>query len=114
MRIRDWSSDVCSSDLATPSQGRLSRAERRRNVAGAFAVNPRRAAALEGRRLLLIDDVMTTGATVSASAHAAVRAGAAAAWETVLEGNSLTGRGITSGRRRTNKQQQQNLVDIRT
>ena len=63
---------------ATPSQGRLSRAERQRNVAGAFAVNPRRAAALRGRRLLLVDDVMTTGATVSACARAALRAGAAA------------------------------------
>lgn len=62
---------------ATPSQGRLSRAERQRNVAGAFAVNPRRAAALQGRRLLLVDDVMTTGATVSACARAALRAGAA-------------------------------------
>lgn len=63
---------------ATPSQGRLSRAERQRNVAGAFAVNPRRADLLRGKRLLLIDDVMTTGATVSACARAALRAGAAA------------------------------------
>ncbi|MGF1593286.1 MAG: double zinc ribbon domain-containing protein [Kiloniellaceae bacterium] len=63
---------------ATPSQGRLSRAERRRNVAGAFAVNPRRAADLAGRRLLLVDDVMTTGATVAACARTALRAGAAA------------------------------------
>ncbi|MGD1880105.1 MAG: ComF family protein [Kiloniellaceae bacterium] len=63
---------------ATPSQGHLSRAERQRNVAGAFAVNPRRAAALQGRRLLLVDDVMTTGATVSACARAALKGGAAA------------------------------------
>lgn len=63
---------------ATPSQGRLSRAERQRNVAGAFAVNPARAEALRGRRLLLVDDVMTTGATVSACARAALKAGAAA------------------------------------
>ena len=63
---------------ATPSQGRLSRAERARNVAGAFAVNPRHAALLRGRRLLLVDDVMTTGATVSACARVALRAGAAA------------------------------------
>lgn len=62
---------------ATPSQGRLTRAERHRNVAGAFAVNPRRATALEGRRLLLVDDVMTTGATVAACSRAALRAGAA-------------------------------------
>jgi ComF family protein len=61
----------------TPSQGRLTRAERQRNVAGAFAVNPRRAAALAGRRLLLVDDVMTTGATAAACARVALKAGAA-------------------------------------
>lgn len=63
---------------ATPSQGQLSRAERHRNVAGAFAVHPRRAADLKGRRLLLVDDVMTTGATVSACSRAALNAGASA------------------------------------
>jgi ComF family protein len=63
---------------ATPSQGRLTRSERQRNVAGAFAVNPRRAALLQGRRLLLVDDVMTTGATVAACSRAALKAGAAA------------------------------------
>jgi len=62
---------------ATPSQGHLSRAERQRNVAGAFAVHPRRGDLLRGRRLLLVDDVMTTGATVSACARAALRGGAA-------------------------------------
>ncbi len=63
---------------ATPSQGRLTRSERQRNVAGAFAVNPRRAKLLKGRRLLLVDDVMTTGATVAACSRAALKAGAAA------------------------------------
>ena len=62
---------------ATPSQGRLSRAERLRNVAGAFAVRPSRLAAARGRRVLLVDDVLTTGATVSACAKALRRAGAA-------------------------------------
>jgi ComF family protein len=62
---------------ATPSQGRLSRSERQRNVAGAFAVRPRRAGLIQGRRLLLVDDVMTTGATVSACAGAALKGGAA-------------------------------------
>lgn len=62
---------------ATPSQGRLSRAERLRNVAGAFAVRPSRLAAARGRRILLVDDVLTTGATVSACAKALRRAGAA-------------------------------------
>jgi len=59
---------------ATPPQAGLSHAERRRNVAGAFTVRPR--VRLEGRRLLLIDDVFTTGATAGACAAALKRAGA--------------------------------------
>ena len=62
----------------TPPQGRLSAAARRRNVAGAFAVNPARLSKLDGRRVLLVDDVMTTGATVSACASVLRRNGAAA------------------------------------
>jgi len=62
---------------ATESQGRKSRAGRKRNVAGAFAVSPRWRAALQGRRVLLVDDVMTTGATLEACARVLKRAGAA-------------------------------------
>jgi ComF family protein len=73
----------CVADLllrirATPSQGRLGRLARARNVRGAFAVHPRRVAPLEGQRVLLVDDVMTTGATVEAAARALLAAGAAA------------------------------------
>jgi ComF family protein len=61
----------------TLSQGRLSRSERLRNVAGAFAVNRARLALVRGRRIVLVDDVLTTGATVSACAAVLRRAGAA-------------------------------------
>jgi len=61
---------------ATVSQGGLSRKERRRNVAHAFKVeNPH---AIEGKRVLLIDDVLTSGATANACAVALLNAGAAA------------------------------------
>jgi len=62
---------------ATASQVGLSRGQRRRNVAGAFAVPPRYGGRVEGRRILLVDDVITTGSTVGACARALNRAGAA-------------------------------------
>jgi ComF family protein len=62
---------------ATRSQVGLSRSERERNVSGAFAVRPGQAARVAGQRVLLIDDVITTGATASAAARVLLRAGAA-------------------------------------
>ena len=59
---------------STFSQAGLSNAKRRANVAGAFSVKPGRP--LSGLRVLLVDDVMTTGATASACALALKRAGA--------------------------------------
>jgi len=61
----------------TASQGHLSRGARQRNVAGAFQVAPGWPARLAGRRVLLVDDVLTTGATVEAAAQVLTRAGAA-------------------------------------
>lgn len=62
---------------ATRAQARLGEAARRANVAGAFAaVKPAR---LDGRRVLVVDDVMTTGATMDACLAALDGAGARAA-----------------------------------
>jgi len=58
----------------TDSQAGLTRAQRRTNVVGAFEVSRRER--VEGRHVLLIDDVLTTGATASACAAVLKRAGA--------------------------------------
>ncbi|QFR33160.1 ComF family protein [Ancylobacter sp. TS-1] len=62
---------------ATLPQVGLDRAGRARNVAGAFAVPEGARAELAGRRVVLVDDVLTTGATIDACAKALARAGAA-------------------------------------
>ncbi len=60
---------------ATPAQAGLSNTRRRQNMAAAF--DCRRPERVQGKRLLLIDDVMTTGSTATACAGALKRAGAA-------------------------------------
>jgi len=61
----------------TRSQVGMTRDQRRRNIAGAFGVPRHGRARLEGRSVLLVDDVVTTGATVDACARTLKRAGAA-------------------------------------
>ncbi len=63
-------------------QSALGRAQRQQHLAGAFLVDPLQRAALAGRHVALVDDVMTTGATLREAAHTLLRAGAAevSAW----------------------------------
>lgn len=68
--------DVLRRRRRTQAQSELSAAQRRSNVEDAFEVRPRAVARLEDRSLLLVDDVMTTGATLAACAKALKRAGA--------------------------------------
>jgi ComF family protein len=56
----------------------LSRSQRQQNLQGAFVVPAMARASLAGKRVVLIDDVMTTGSTANASARALLKAGAAA------------------------------------
>ncbi len=62
---------------ATTQQVGLSRNQRADNVQGAFKVQAAQKADVKGKRLILIDDVLTSGATVDTCARALLRAGAA-------------------------------------
>jgi ComF family protein len=69
--------DVLQRIRPTPALGELSAAARAEALDGAIAVRPRRKIALAGRRIVLIDDVLTSGATAGACARALLDAGAA-------------------------------------
>jgi ComF family protein len=68
----------------TPPQMRLDRKTRLKNVARAFRVQPMAQEALAGKVVVLVDDVMTTGATVNACARVLKQAGASAVHVLVL------------------------------
>ncbi len=61
----------------TPHQLGLGRAERERNLREALLATPGRARSIDGRRIALVDDVMTTGMTARAATQALLAAGAA-------------------------------------
>jgi predicted amidophosphoribosyltransferase len=61
----------------TEQQIGLSRTQRASNVQGAFKVAPDRQAQIAGRRVVLVDDVLTSGATADACARTLLRAKAA-------------------------------------
>lgn len=72
----DFDPDILRRIRATPSQGGQSAAGRRRNVQGAFAVEDKAKARVKDSHIVLVDDVMTTGATVEACAGLLLRTGA--------------------------------------
>jgi ComF family protein len=69
--------DVLKRVRATPQQVGLSKTQRADNVQGAFRVPGGQKVQVAGRRVVLVDDVLTSGATVDTCARALLRAGAA-------------------------------------
>ena len=78
MLRRPTRADLLLRPWETEHQAGLGRAERQRNLRTAFMVDPRLRQAVQGQRVALVDDVMTTGATVAHAAAAVLRAGAEA------------------------------------
>ncbi len=80
----DHCPDLLQRIRQTHSQAGKPREGRFENVAGAFRLHPRRAARIRGREVLLIDDVMTSGATLAAAADVCLGGGAASVSVLVL------------------------------
>ena len=74
----------------------LSRAQRGQNLQGAFSVTAAMRPRIEGRRVLLVDDVLTTGATANAASRALLRAGATAVDVLVFARVVTDGREVTT------------------
>lgn len=72
-----WAHDALKRHKATPTQGHKNFRQRQENVKNAFSVSEAARPRLEGRNILLVDDVYTTGATVNSCAKILKDAGAA-------------------------------------
>ncbi len=69
-----WAAEALLRVRRTRPQGTMGRLQRHRNVQGAFTIND--PSSLAGRRVLLVDDVLTTGATIDECARILLRGGA--------------------------------------
>ena len=76
----------------TAAQTTLDRKERVRNVNAAFALDPLRAAQVRGKRIVVVDDVMTSGASLFSAAQTLRQAGAAHVEAVVLARTDAPGR----------------------
>jgi ComF family protein len=82
---RPFAPDALERVRRTPSQGEMpSAGARRRNVTGAFRIRPSMKAKIDGRAIVIVDDVLTTGATVDSCARVLKRAGAKAVFVLAL------------------------------
>lgn len=84
MACRPHIPDLLQRQRATPSQDGRDREGRFRNLDRALRINPRHQARISGRHVMLVDDVMTSGATLAAAAEACLAAGATAVSVVVL------------------------------
>lgn len=88
---------VLERERETESQWGLTPRERRANVRGAFAV--RDAAAVQGREVMVVDDIYTTGATARECARVLTAAGAAKVWVVTLSRAQEERAGVWAGER---------------
>ena len=72
---QQFAPDILYRRKRTPSQAGLNRRQRQQNLANAFDINPKAHSRLVGRAVLLVDDVMTTGATLHEAARTLQRGG---------------------------------------
>jgi ComF family protein len=72
--------DGISRTRFTGTQTKLNKPERKENVSGAFEVNPKHTESIRGKNVILIDDVITTGATILECASVLKKVGAGKVW----------------------------------
>ncbi|MCL2183249.1 MAG: hypothetical protein FWB85_07245 [Chitinispirillia bacterium] len=78
MRPLSLRADILTRTRNTGTQTRLDREGRLENLAGAFAVNQNRTKDIKGKKVILVDDILTTGATTEACTDELLRGGCAA------------------------------------